>query len=188
MNAIVNASHLAIALFALWFLYSYCWRDHRNDTFRQHIFAVRGGLFAYAVAGAIRLDDPAYTTLRDLSGGLIRVAHRLTFTRVWIVAFFGGLSPTNRMQVWLADVQTRPLEVRERLLKAHAEMMKAALWHVLAWSPLAWICVPATLAINLIRVRAKISAVRAPREISTLLEQQALDQSSLIDDVSLVGA
>jgi hypothetical protein len=186
MSAIVNASHLVIGLFALWFLYFVCWREHRIDTFRQRLFAVRDDMFDFAVSGAIRFDDPAYTTLRDLSNGLIRFAHMLTFTRVWVLARSMGFPRTNPMEAWMADVKTRSPEVRDRLLKAHEQISKASLWHVLAWSPVSWIYMLVGIVIGLLRLRFKVN-VRAPREISAVLEQEALEQSSLVDDDSCLA-
>jgi hypothetical protein len=181
MNAIVSASHLVISLLALWFLYFFCWREHRIDAYRQRLFGVRDDLFDYAASGTIRFDDPSYTTLRDLSNGLIRFGHRLTFTRVWAVAFLGKtLSRPNPMEAWMVDVQKHSPDVRDRLLKAHKEIQKASLLHVLALSPLAWVCVLVTLMISLLKIRVKV--VRAPRDISAVLEQEALEQSWLIDD------
>ena len=188
MSIIVNASHLVISLFALWFLYFYCWREHRIDTYRQRLFSVRDGLFDYAASGAISFDDPAYTTLRDLSNGLIRFAHRLTFTRVLIIWFFGRFSPTNRMEAWMGDVKSRPAEVRDRLVKAHEQIAKASLLHVVAWSPLAWICVLVGLVSRLLRIGLRIEIVHAPKEISAVLEQEALEQSSLVDDDGCLAA
>jgi len=187
MITIVNASHLVVGLFALWFLYFFCWHEHRIDAYRQRLFGVRDDLFDYAASGAIRFDDPAYTTLRDLSNGLIRFAHRLTFTRVWALALLGDLPRTNRMEAWMADVETRSPEVRDRLLKAHKQIESASLWHVLAWSPLAWICILVALIIRLLRIRVKVEVVRGPREISAVLEQEALEQSSLVDDDSCLA-
>jgi hypothetical protein len=187
MSAILSTSHLVIGLFALWFLYFVCWREHRIDTYRQRLFSVRDSLFDYAATGTVRFDDPAYTTLRDLSNGLIRFGHRLTFTRVWALAFFGNLSSTNRMETWTADIQTRSPEVRDRLLKAHEEIKKASLWHVLGWSPLAWIFILVTLLTSFLKLRVKVE-VRVPRDISAVLEQEALEQSSLVDDDSCLAA
>jgi hypothetical protein len=188
MSAIVNASHLVIGLFALWFLYFFCWREHRIDTYRQRLFGVRDELFDYAASGAVGFDDPAYATLRDLSNGLIRFAHRLTFTRVWTIGLLGNLPRTNRMEAWMADVKTRPPEVRDRLLKAHEQIANASLWHVLAWSPLGWICVFVAVVIRLLKIRVKVEVVRGPREISAVLEQEALEQSSLAEDDGCLAA
>jgi hypothetical protein len=182
MSAIVTSSHLAIGLFALWFLYFVCWREHRIDTYRQRLFEVRDDLFDFAASGAIKFSDPAYVTLRDLSNGLIRFGHRLNFTRIVAIALFGGIPDSSRMQAWEVDVKTRPAAVRDKLLKAHAEIRKASLWHVLAWSPLAWVCTLVTIAIGILRVRVKITVVRVPRDIPTVLEAEALEQSSLPEE------
>lgn len=182
MSAIVNASHLAVGLFAFWFLYFFCWREHRIDSFRQRLFGVRDGLFDYAASGAIRFDDPAYVTLRDLSNGLIRFGHRMTFTRIWAGALFGHYSQTDRMAAWMSDVQTRSPEVRSKLLGVHEELKKASLWHILAWSPLAWIFLLVMFPINVLKVRVSIKITRVPRDISTVLEQEALEQTSLAED------
>lgn len=188
MSAIVGGSHLVIGLFALWFLYFFCWREHRIDTYRQRLFGVRDSMFDYAASGAIGFDDPAYVTLRDLSNGLIRYAHRLTFTRVWAILYFGNLSRTNRMEAWMADVNTRSPEVRERLLKAHEQIANASLFHVVAWSPLAWTCLLVAFAIRLLKIRVKLAVMREPRDISSVLEQEALDQTSLTQDDGCLAA
>ncbi|MGE5052907.1 MAG: hypothetical protein ACM3WP_01980 [Acidobacteriota bacterium] len=188
MSEIVNSFHLAIGLFALWFLYFVCWREHRVDTYRQRLFAMRDDLFDYAASGAIRFDDPAYTTLRDLTNGLIRFGHRLTFTRVWAVALLGNLPQTNRMEHWVVDVNKRSPQVREKLLKAHEEIKRASLWHLLAWSPAAWIFLLVTFMIRVLSLRLTVKAVHVPRDISAVLEQEALEQSSLVEDDSCLAA
>lgn len=185
MSAIVNSSHLVISLFALWFLYFYCWREHRIDAYRQRLFAIRDGLFDFAASGAIGFDDPAYTTLRSVSNGLIRFGHRLTFSRVLIVACLSDVS-SNRMERWMEDVKKRPPEVRDRLLKAHGEIARASLLHVLAWSPLAWVCILVGIVIAVLRIPTKIR-VKSPKDISAVLEQEALDQSSMIDEESCLA-
>jgi len=188
MNEIVSTAHLAIGLFSLWFLYFFGWREHRIDAYRQGVFAVRDELFDFAASGAIRFDDPAYTTLRDLSNGLIRYAHRLTFTRVWVVACSNVLPPTTRMEKWMEEVQGRPRDVRDKLLKAHEAIAKASLRHVVAWSPVAWFFLLASVVVNLLRLRVKIEVARGPEKISAVLEEEALEQSSLIDDDSCLAA
>ena len=188
MITIVNASHLVVGLFALWCLYFFCWHEHRIDTYRQRLFGVRDDLFDFAASGGIKFDDPAYTTLRDLSNGLIRFAHRLTFTRVWAIVLFGNFSRSNRMEAWMADVKSRPEAVRGKLLKAHEQIAHASLWHVVAWSPLAWICLLVALFVGLLKVRVRMKVVQGPRDISAVLEQEALEQSSLVEDDSCLAA
>jgi hypothetical protein len=188
MSAIVNASHLVVGLFALWVLYFFFWREHRIDTFRQGLFEIRDDLFDYAASGAIKLDDPAYTTLRDLSNGLIRFAHTLTFTRVLVVVLFGNPPRTNRMDLWMADIKTREPEVRDRLLKAHTQIVKISMLRVVAWSPLAWICLWASIVIGLLNSGSKIKVSRGPRKISAVLEQEVLEQGCLIEDDSCLAA
>jgi hypothetical protein len=178
MSAIVNASHLVIGLFALWFLYFVCWRELRVDTFRQRLFAVRDDLFDYAASGAIGFNDPAYSTLRELSNSLIRFAHRATFARVWAAVWFGNLPRTNPMETWMARVNTLEPEVRDRLLKAHDDIRKASIRYVVALSPLAWIYMLVGLVISLLKIRVKIEH----KEISAVIEQEALEQSSFVDN------
>jgi hypothetical protein len=182
MNAIVSALHLMISLFALWFLYFFCWREHRIDTYRQRLFAIRDELFDYAASGAIKFDDPAYTTLRDLSNGLIRFAHRMTFTRVLANWFFGKVPRTNHMETWMVDVNNRPAGVRDKLLKAHTQIANASVFYVVAWSPFAWIYVLCGVVSRLLRVGLSIKIGHTPRELSSVLEQEALEQSSLNED------
>ena len=182
MIAIINASHLVVGLFALWVLYFLCWREYRIDAYRQRTFGVRDDLFDFAASGHISFDNPAYTTLRDLSNGMIRFAHRLTITRVLVIMLFGKVPRTNRMELWMVDVNSRPAEVRDKLLKAHEQIGHASLWHVVALSPLAWICVLIGLVSRLLKDSLRIKVVHA--DISSVLEQEALEQSSLISDDS----
>ena len=178
MNAIVEALHLAVGLFALWLLYFIGWREHRVDTFRQRLFGVRDGLFDFAAAGGISFDDSAYLTLRALANGMIRYAHRLNFSRVLVLILFSKTPEDNRMDAWLRDVQSRQPEVRDKLLKAHSEIAQAILWHIVPWSPLAWVCltlaIPITVAAGILKIR--VTFVRRAEQIPAVLEQEALEQ------------
>jgi hypothetical protein len=87
MSEITNALHLAVGLFTVWFLYFVCWREHRVDAFRQHMFSLRDDLFDYAQSGAVSLN-PAYTPLRNVANGMIRYAHRMNFSRVLAILIF----------------------------------------------------------------------------------------------------
>ena len=176
MSGIANALHLGVGLFAIWFLYFVCWREHRVDAFRQHMFSLRDDLFDYALSGGIAFNDPAYTTLRNVSNGLIRYAHQLNVSRVLAILMFGNLPETNRMEEWKRDVETRPKEVRDKLLGTHSEIGKALFWHIVPWSPLAWVCVV-----------LRIKFVRRPQEISAVLEEDALEQRA-VDEECLVAS
>ena len=72
--------------------------------------------------------------------------------------------------------------MRSKLLGVHEELKKASLWHILAWSPLAWIFLLVMFLINVLKVRVSIKITRVPRDISTVLEQEALEQTSLAED------
>ena len=188
MSAIITASHLAIGLFALWFWYVICWREHRVDTFRQRLFEVRDDLFDFAASGAIGFDDPAYIILRDLCNGMIRFGHRMNFTRIVAVAWFGGLPKLNPMEAWEADVKTRPHDVRDKLLETYATITKASVWRVLGWSPLAWLFVVVRIISGVAKVGVSIRVVKVPRDISTVLEKEALEQNSLPEDESCLAS
>lgn len=193
MSAIVSASHLVVGLFALWFLYFFCWREYRIDSFRQHLFGVRDDIFDFAASGGIAFDDPAYTTLRDLSNALIRFAHKLTFTRALVILLFGKLTTTDRMKDWKRDVESRPEEVRSKLLKAHDQIALATAHFVMAWSPLGWVCVLIAgtigVLVSVFKLRLKVQVVRGSKGISNVLEQEALEQSSLVgEDGSYLAA
>ena len=189
MSEITNAMHLAISLLAIWFLYFVCWREHRMDTFRQNLFALRDELFDFAQSGGIAFDDPAYTTLRNVANGMIRYAHQMNFSRVLAILVFGNLPQTNRMGDWVRDVEMRSPVVKKKLLKIHAEIGRAIFWHTMAWSPVAWICMALALPIGLVAelLKVRISFVRQPHEISSVLEEDALVQRAA-DDGCLVGA
>ncbi len=189
MSGFTDALHLAVGLFAIWFLYFVCWREHRIDAFRQHMFALRDDLFDFARAGRISFNDPAYTTLRNVANGLIRYGHQLNVSRVLAILIFAGLPKSNRMEEWKRDVESRPREIRGKLLGTHTEISKAVFWHVVPWSPLAWVCVlvmtPLALAANLFKVQVKFA--RHPQQISAVLEEDALDERAVDDECLVTG-
>ena len=65
MSAIVNGSHLVIGLFALWFLYFFCWHEHRIDAYRQRLFGVRDDLVERLVerADSLRSQTNVHSSL-----------------------------------------------------------------------------------------------------------------------------
>jgi hypothetical protein len=92
------------------------------------------------------------------------------------------------MDLWMADIKTREPEVRDRLLKAHTQIVKISMLRVVAWSPLAWICLWASIVIGLLNSGSKIKVSRGPRKISAVLEQEVLEQGCLIEDDSCLAA
>ena len=189
MSGIINSMHLALSLLAIWFLYFYCWREHRMDTFRQNLFALRDELFDFAKSGEIAFDDPAYGTLRNVANGMIRYAHLMNFSRVVSILVFGNLPSMNYMDIWLRDVKTRPPVVRDKLLKIHSEIGGAIFWHTVAWSPLAWACLALLFPIRLVAtlLKVRVTFVRTPREIPSVLEENALELRHL-DEGCLVAS
>jgi hypothetical protein len=183
MISIVNTLHFGVSLFALWLLYFIAWREHRLDAFRQRLFAVRDELFDFALAGEIAFDDSAYITLRNLANGMIRYAHRLNFSRVLVLLICSPPPQTNRMEAWMKDVQSRPQNVRKQLLKAHSEIARAILSHIVPWSPLAWLCltlaIPITMIAGILKIR--VSVVKTADEIPAVLEQEALEQQEIFE-------
>jgi len=91
------------------------------------------------------------------------------------------------MEKWMEDVQGRPRDVRDKLLKAHEAIAKASLRHVVAWSPLAWFFLLASVVVNLLKLRVKVEIARGPRSLCGA-RRGSFGASSLIDDDSCLAA
>jgi len=184
MNGIVSALQLALSMFAAWFLYFLCWREYKVDAFRQKLFALRDDLFDYAQSGSIAFNDPAYTTLRSLLNGIIRFAHRMTFTR-FVVLAASTKSQDNPMKAWMQDLRRLPPDVQEKLKKTHGDIGRAIALHVVAWSPLALILLAILVVVgalvSLLKLRIHIRVVRSSEDISSVLEKEALEQPDSYD-------
>src|SRR6266487_2284230 len=104
--------HSGVGLLLLWVLIFHFWRQYRLDVFRERLFEIRAELFDYAAKGEVRFDDPAYARLRVVMNGMIRFAHKFTFTRVAIVFLLRRrlekLQPPDPLAEWREAVAKLP--------------------------------------------------------------------------------
>ena len=198
MIGILSSLQLALGVFALWFLYFKCWREYRDDAFRQRLFTLRDDLFDYAQSGKIAFDNPSYMTLRNVMNGLIRFTHRLTFTR-FIVLTLTNRSGENPMTRWAKEVEGLPSDVRAELEKKYREFAKAMAIHLMLWSPIGIFSTAVLMVIGLIAALFKRSASDASRygtrwdfsksteKISWVIEREALEQSADLSECLVIG-
>ena len=69
-----------LALGCLWFLWQFGVRPLLLDNFRDAVFAQRDELYALAQSGRIQCESAAYRTVEKFLNGVIRYAHRFTFS------------------------------------------------------------------------------------------------------------
>jgi hypothetical protein len=118
---------------------AYLVRDYRIDALRQELFRIRDELFDYAATGAVSFSHPAYSNLRSRLNLTIRFGHRLTFTRLLLVALSYRL--TKRTPVtqanWLRDVESlRDKEVEARLRSFQEQFALVLARHIVTGNPI----------------------------------------------------
>jgi len=143
MTSLENVSaslHLALALSLLLVLASYFWRQYRVDRLRETLFKLRAELFDYAASGQISFADPAYTKLRVMMNGMIRFAHKFTFSRIALVILFRKqlerLSTRDHLAEWQEALVDLPEKAQERLREINDKMVVAIVWHSTTGSPI----------------------------------------------------
>ncbi|MGA2131199.1 MAG: hypothetical protein ABSH50_02705 [Bryobacteraceae bacterium] len=136
----VAALHLSFVLALLWILVFRLASDYRTDALRDKLFAVREKLFDYAVTGNISFDDPAYTKLRMLLNGLIRFAHRLTFSRLTLGCLFMAWrnEPCDKkvLTEWHQALAALPPEAQKELDAIHNSALVLVVEHLVKGSPI----------------------------------------------------
>jgi hypothetical protein len=150
--------HFILALLLLWIFFFYPWRQYRVDALRERLFQIRGDLFDYAASGEVSFENPAYGKLRVLMNGMIRFAHKFTFSRlVMILLFrrlFEALPVPAPLAEWKEALSALPEAQQNRLREFHGKMMCAIIWHITSGSPI-------LLAIFLVRVLRHFSTRRS---------------------------
>ena len=143
MNPIeyISASlHLGLALVLLWVLLFHFWRHYRTDALREKLFKLRGDLFDYAASGEVSFDDPAYAKLRTVMNGMIRFAHKFTFSRIAMIMLFRGifekLGTPGPLAQWEKAVKTLPVSKQQHLRQLHDRMLSDIVWHLTIASPI----------------------------------------------------
>lgn len=83
--SVIASVSLTIAIYILWANH---YRRLFCDRYRQHLFQIRDQLFNKAADGEISFDDPAYHSLRYMINGLIRYAHKVSATSIFLMWLF----------------------------------------------------------------------------------------------------
>lgn len=135
-----QALHLLLALTALWFLIFKLGHEYRLDALRDRLFALRERLFDLAANEEIAFDHTGYTKLRTLINGLIRFAHRLTFTRFLLGISFmrwkGQEYDKAYFTEWQDAIAELPQAVRAELEAIHDEALVMVVRHLVSGSPI----------------------------------------------------
>jgi hypothetical protein len=141
MTQIVASLHLGIALLALWVLLFVCVREYRVDALRQRLFAIRDELFDYAAEGNIDFDNNAYAFSRELLNGMIRFAHRISFSRLVLTEIMEHVAPMPAsvaapLRLFNREMNRLPEHQHAKLCDIHQRMMQVVVRHLITGSPI----------------------------------------------------
>jgi len=164
-----NLLHVAIWLLFAWFLLFHCWKNHRVDSFRQRLFAIRDELFDYAAAGHISFDHPAYGTLRTLLNRSIRFAHKLRFSEALLIVLAERVWPNPHASHELLRILQPILslpdgDVKGRLLAWQSQILLEVVRFLFTGSPLFFFFAVIFGAVSLLR-----GAVRSVSDLLSAL-------------------
>jgi hypothetical protein len=190
MTNIGPALHLGFALLLLWGLMFFCWRELRLDSLRDSLFALRYRLFMYAATNGLPFDHSTYRMLRDLINGMIRFAHKITFTRLFLAFVSQAIHPDPRfmepMQQWREAVKKLPEESGKALTSIHDDMFRVVMKHMAISNPVALIAFVLLLTIRVVvqvctrGATQNLSVLKAGRDLHlNLIEAQALEAQEL---------
>lgn len=76
---------LFIQLIVVWIFLAFFYKDYRVDKLRQELFVIRDELFKFAERGEISFEDHAYGMTRSTLNGMIRFAHKISFSRLFFI-------------------------------------------------------------------------------------------------------
>jgi hypothetical protein len=122
------ARSLNIGLGALCFLgLILLFRNYRADRLREDLFSLRDQLFDFAVREGL-LAHPGHRQLRNVMNGMIRFAHKLSFSRLVLSIILERLliredQRVNPTRAWLITLDNLPEEQRATILEFHMKMM-----------------------------------------------------------------
>ena len=146
-----------LVLFILgWFFWFQVWIPYRIDTYRQDLFALRDELFQLASDKNIPYNDPVYSDLRNFINGIIRFAHRVTFTRVFFGFLAQRLWPDSRFgeatENWLVKLDSiENKDTKELLFKLWMRVCFATGRQLLLISPIGLAAIGIIATIRLLR-------------------------------------
>lgn len=93
--SVIACSSLALAIYILWANY---YRSLFCDKYRQKLFQIRDQLFNKAAEGEVSFDDPIYHSLRYIINGLIRYAHKISATSIFLMWLFRDRLHTGEIE------------------------------------------------------------------------------------------
>jgi hypothetical protein len=184
------ALHLGFSLILLWGLLFFCWKELRLDSLRDKLFGLRHELFMLAASKRIPFDDPTYKILRDLINGMIRFAHKLSFSRLFLAMVDQRLRPdpqlAHPMKQWQEAVSKLPDEPRIALTAIHDDMFRAVMKHMASGNPVVLLAFALLLTIrSMVQLLSRgatqnLSVLKAGRDLHlNLIEAQALEAQEL---------
>jgi hypothetical protein len=102
-------------------------RNYRADRLREDLFSLRDRFFDFAAREGL-LVHPGYRQLRNVMNGMIRFAHKLSFSRLIISIILERLlipqnQRVNPTKEWLITLENLPEEQRTRILEFHMQMV-----------------------------------------------------------------
>jgi hypothetical protein len=129
MNEMVNVLQLSFGLILLWLLWFFGWRLYRVDRVRHELFELRNELFLYAADNGISFKDGAYIILRRRIEAVIRFAHKLNVTRLFI--FGNSKAQPEIEELWQASLNNLSKTNREKLTSIHNRVYIILLVHMI---------------------------------------------------------
>jgi hypothetical protein len=177
MNTInsVWAIESCIGLAVLWFMTVYLWRPYRVDLLREQLFLIRHELFEYMAARQVPFDSEPYVRLRLMLNGMIRYAHKITFSRALCSHIMLLISPEEygakvMRRFWAPLLEMENGEVKEALTNFRDRANTYVAWHLIAGTPL-------LLVLTLIRL-GDVCAKSARRNVTAGLQRVFGDSSA----------
>jgi len=169
----------AMPLFLFWYLYSVLYASYRLDKFRQELFEIRDVLFKDAENGNIDFDSAAYGRTRETLNGMIRFAHRITFTRVAIIKFMSNeddravvYSFNERREEYLSELSKSQQEVIVKaLFRMHVLVVRHILWSSVILAPFTLIIAISAKTLN--KVMFLVDFIRTHENQLTPLDVEA---------------
>ena len=151
-----NAVISLLSLGFIWVLFTWAYRDYRNDMNKLQLFQLRDRLFDMALEGRISFDHPAYGLLRRSINGLLHGAEH--FSLSWLTLFALEVrSPSNPIHEqavqhernWDAALFGMPDHTRQELQAIRTEMHLRIVEHVVLSSPIFWLLIVPVLIATL---------------------------------------
>jgi hypothetical protein len=183
---LVNVLQSCACLVLLLILLLRLWPVYRLDVFRQRMFSVRDDLFAYAAAGNISFQNPAYRLLRQSMNGFLRYGHNLTLYRLLVTVIqwnIAGRPSANWSKAWTSALEDiADPRVRKELQQFHVRAMELVSERVILGSPVLWVglplCVIAMLAHSQWQGLKQIVAGSAGKMLRHIVDPRLLEEEA----------